>query len=47
MITEGIPHVIAVVIGFTAFAIMVLAAFALAYAKRDVTIDITLFELRR
>ena len=32
-------------LAFALFSIVVLLTFAVAYAKRDITIDITLFEL--
>jgi len=38
------PPWVAALIWASAFAILLLGTFAVAYAKRDVTIDITLFE---
>lgn len=44
MILTAIPSSAVALIGFSAFAIFMLLALAVAYAKRDVTINVTLFE---
>ena len=47
MILTAIPPSVAVLVAFGVFALFVLLAFALAYAKRDVHINITFLEVRR
>jgi len=47
MVLEIIPPSTAALIGFATFALFLLLALAVAYAKRDVTINITLFEVHR
>lgn len=46
MILTAIPTWVAALIGIVVWGLFLLMAFALAYAKRDVTIDITLLEYR-
>jgi len=45
MILQTIPLWAASLIGFTTFAIFLLMALAVAYAKRDVSIDLTMLEI--
>ena len=47
MILTAIPPLAAALTAFAAFSIFLLLAFTVAYAKRDVHIEITLLELRR
>lgn len=47
MILTAIPPSAAVLVAFGVFALFMLLAFALAYAKRDVHISITFLEVRR
>ncbi len=47
MFLKAVPPSAVALIGFTAFAILLLVTFAVAYAKRDVKINITLFEFHR
>lgn len=47
MILTAIPPSAAVLLTFGVFALFVLLAFTLAYAKRDVQISITFLEVRR
>lgn len=46
MLLSAIPTWLAVLIVFTSIASFWLMAFALSHAKRDVTIDITLINLK-
>lgn len=47
MILTMIAPLAAALIAFGVFAIFVLLAFTVAYAKRDVHIDVTFLEVRR
>ena len=47
MLLTIVPPSVAVIAAFVVFALFVLLAFALAYAKRDIYIDITFFEIHR
>lgn len=44
MVLPAITPPTAALIGFALFSLFILLAFTVAYAKRDVTIDITVFE---
>jgi len=46
MLLPEIPASAAALIGFSVFAILALVMLAVSRAKRDVSIDITLFEIR-
>jgi hypothetical protein len=45
MILQTIPLWVAALMAFTTFATFVLLAFCVAYAKRDVSIDLTVLEI--
>lgn len=47
MILQIVSASLASLIAFGTFALFLLLAFAVAYAKRDVSINITVFELNR
>lgn len=47
MLLQVVPTSVAALIGFATFAVILLLAFAIAYAKRDVSINITFFEYHR
>lgn len=47
MPVEAIPTWLAALFGFTGLAIFVILILSVAYAKRDVTINITFIELNR
>ena len=47
MVLEIVTPSTAALIGFGTFALFLLLALAVAYAKRDVIIDITVFEVHR
>lgn len=44
MFLEVATPSVAALVGFSVLALFVLMGFAVAYAKRDVTIDVTVFE---
>lgn len=46
LLQVSLPSV-AVFLGFIAFALLLIVAFAVAHSKRDVYINITLFEFHR
>lgn len=47
MILTALTPSVAVFISFAVFAVLIVVAFVTAYAKRDVTIDVTLLEFHR
>lgn len=47
MVLDVVTPSVAALIGFVLFALFILLAFAVAYAKRDVEINITLLEFHR
>jgi len=47
MILQAISPSVAGFLGFGVFSLIILLAFAVAYAKRDVSINITLLEFHK
>lgn len=47
MILQAISPSLAGLIGFGVFSLIILLAFSVAYAKRDVSINITLLEFHK